>query len=269
MGVLNVTPDSFYDGGSYCDSEHLLMDKIVSSAANMVAQGAAIIDIGGESTRPGASPVSIQEECDRVLPVVERLGQEVDVVLSVDTSTPEVMTGAAGLGVGIINDVRALERPGALEAAIATQLPICLMHMQGTPATMQDNPHYADASRDVREYLQARVNAVLAGAVAAGLSAPQLLLDPGFGFGKTDEHNLALLRGLAELQVLGYPLLVGFSRKSMIGRLLGREPDERLAGSLALAMLSVQRGASIVRVHDVAETRDVLKLLQIIESGSV
>jgi len=229
----------------------------------MVAQGAAFVDVGGESTRPGASPVSVQQECDRVLPVVEALAARVDAVISVDTSTPLVMVESSKLGAGLINDVRALEREGALSAAISTELPICLMHMQGNPRSMQDNPAYDQVVDDVKVYLSQRIACVQKAAAGLGKLAPQIILDPGFGFGKTDEHNLALLRGLPLLLKPGVPLLVGLSRKSMIGRLLGRNVENRLPGSLALAMLAVQNGARIVRVHDVAETLDVIKILEL------
>lgn len=259
MGVLNVTPDSFYDGGRY-----YAQSKDISSALRraeaMVAAGAHFIDIGGESTRPGAEPVSVQEEMDRVLPVVEALGKSIDSIISLDTSSPEVMREGSRLGAGVINDVRALTREGAIEAAYETGLPVCLMHMQGSPKTMQRDPTYDDVINQVREYFQTRMQACRAG----NIGEEKLLLDPGFGFGKKDEHNLALLRRLNELRVNDCPLLVGLSRKSMLGRLLGRETEERLAGSLALAQYALQFGANILRVHDVAETRDVLRLFEFI-----
>ena len=266
MGILNVTPDSFFDGGKHYQSsaqQSLTLDSAIRSAEQMVAQGAAFVDVGGESTRPGASPVSVQQECDRVLPVVEALAARVDAVISVDTSTPLVMVESSKLGAGLINDVRALEREGALSAAISTELPICLMHMQGNPRSMQDNPAYDQVVDDVKVYLSQRIACVQKAAAGLGKLAPQIILDPGFGFGKTDEHNLALLRGLPLLLKPGVPLLVGLSRKSMIGRLLGRNVENRLPGSLALAMLAVQNGARIVRVHDVAETLDVIKILEL------
>lgn len=254
MGVLNVTPDSFSDGGRWLDPE-----LAFRHAMQMVAAGADIIDIGGESTRPGAASVSAREEMERVLPLVGRLRRESDVFLSIDTSTPEVMQAAAAAGADLINDVRALTRDGALAAAAASGLGICLMHMQGTPATMQVAPRYDDVVREVRDWLQTRADACL----AAGIAKERLLLDPGIGFGKTDAHNLSLLRHLPVLAATGYPLLVGVSRKSLLGRLLGRPVDERLAGSLALALLAVQQGAVILRVHDVRETADVLRLWQL------
>ncbi|QFT56243.1 dihydropteroate synthase [Microbulbifer sp. THAF38] len=261
MGVLNTTPDSFSDGGSYYQAGMLDLSLVLRRAEQMLLEGAAIIDVGGESTRPGADPVSEQEELDRVLPVVDAICARLDVVVSVDTSTPAVMREAAVVGAGLINDVRALERDGALEAAAQTGLPVCLMHMQGQPNTMQSAPAYGDVVSEVANYLAGRIEAC----EAAGISREHLLLDPGFGFGKTDAHNLALLRALSQLGPAETPILAGLSRKSMIGRLLQREVEDRLPGSLALAMLAAQRGAKILRVHDVAETVDVLRLQQIID----
>ncbi|WP_043320344.1 dihydropteroate synthase [Microbulbifer sp. HZ11] len=263
MGILNTTPDSFSDGGSYYGDSGLDLDLVLQRAEQMVRDGAAILDIGGESTRPGAAPVSEAEELERVVPVVEAIASRLDVVISVDTSTASVMRDSASAGAGIINDVRALTRPGALDAAAATGLPVCLMHMQGQPGTMQANPEYRDVVCEVRAYLDERLRAC----EQAGIAREKILYDPGFGFGKNDEHNLALLRHLPELAPQGVPILVGMSRKSMIGRLLGREVDERLPGSLALAMLSAQRGAAIIRVHDVAATADVLKLQQLVDTA--
>lgn len=257
MGVLNITPDSFSDGGRWLRDGSADLDELRRVAEAMVAAGAGILDIGGESTRPGADPVSEQEELDRVIPVVEALADCVDVVLSVDTSTPAVMHLAAEHGAGLINDVRALSRPGALEAAAATKLPVCLMHMQGTPVDMQNRPAYRDVVAEVREYLEGRVQACR----DAGIADAQILLDPGFGFGKTVDHNLDLLRNLRNVTDLPFPLVVGLSRKSLIGRLIGRDVGERLAGSLALALLAAQNGASVLRVHDVAQTVDVLRIL--------
>lgn len=259
MGILNTTPDSFSDGGSYYRGEHLALDLVVARARQMLAEGAAIIDVGGESTRPGAAPVSEQEELDRVIPVVERLVVELGALISVDTSHATVICEAAKAGAGMINDVRALRLEGALATAAETGLPVCLMHMQGEPDTMQNQPRYAgDVVAEVGDFLQARVRACEDG----GIDRERILLDPGFGFGKTLEHNLALLRRLPELAQLGFPLLVGLSRKSMLGTLLQREVDDRLAGSLALAMAAAQRGAAIIRVHDVAATVDTLKIQQ-------
>ncbi|WP_444887107.1 dihydropteroate synthase [Microbulbifer sp. JMSA008] len=261
MGVLNTTPDSFSDGGSYYQAGMLDLSLVLRRAEQMLDEGAAIIDVGGESTRPGASPISEQEELDRVLPVVDAICTRLDIVVSVDTSTPTVMREAAKVGAGLINDVRALEREGALEAAAQTDLPVCLMHMQGQPDTMQTSPNYRDVVTEVAHYLAGRIEAC--GAV--GINRERLLLDPGFGFGKTDAHNLALLGALSQLGPVEVPILAGLSRKSMIGRLLQREVEDRLPGSLALAMLAAQRGAKILRVHDVAETVDVLRLQQAVE----
>lgn len=258
MGILNTTPDSFSDGGSYYLGDRLSVDQALFRAEQMLAQGASIIDVGGESTRPGAAVVTEQEELDRVMPVIEALVQQLDALVSVDTSTARVIRESARVGASLINDVRALEREGALQAAVDSRLPVCLMHMQGQPQTMQQQPHYSDVWLDVSGYLQNRAQAC----TAAGIPQDQILLDPGFGFGKTLAHNFTLLRQLPRLQALGYPLLVGMSRKSMIGQLLNRPVDQRLAGSLALALLAAQKGAAIIRVHDVAETVDVLRVLE-------
>lgn len=259
MGVLNVTPDSFYDGGKLHDSHGVLKQRVLKVAEKMVSDGADFLDIGGESTRPGAKVVSEQEEMDRVLPIVEAIAQSIDAVISVDTSSPNLMREAACLGAGLINDVRALERPGAIEAVKESGLPVCLMHMQGMPATMQENPSYSDVVAEVNNYLQLRVDTCL----QAGIAREQIILDPGFGFGKTDNHNIALLKKLELCGNGEFPLLVGMSRKSMIGRLLGRDLADRMPGSLALAMVALRNGASIIRVHDVAETADVVKIFQL------
>ncbi|MGB1061031.1 MAG: dihydropteroate synthase [Alcanivorax sp.] len=251
MGVLNVTPDSFSDGGRF-----FCKDEALAQARLMVEQGAAIIDIGGESTRPGAAPVSEQEELDRVVPVIEALAGAIDAVVSVDTSTPAVMREAAAAGAGMINDVRALERPGALECVKNTALPVCLMHMQGQPESMQNNPRYQDVLNDVYTYLQARLEAC----GSAGIAPERIVLDPGFGFGKTLQHNLSLLKHLDQFTKLECPMLVGMSRKSMIGAVLDKPVAERLHGSVAAALIAVQSGAAIVRVHDVAPTVDALKV---------
>ncbi|MCC5884086.1 MAG: dihydropteroate synthase [Halomonas sp.] len=252
MGILNVTPDSFSDGG-----RHVALDDALRHAERMLAEGAAIIDVGGESTRPGSQPVSTQEEFDRVVPVVERLVRELDALVSVDTSNPEVMREAASLGAGMINDVRALTRDGALEAALGTGLPVCLMHMQGEPQDMQHAPYYDEPIEDaVAGYLASRV----AACEAVGLRRERLLLDPGFGFGKSVEHNLRLLNRMERLTDLGLPLLVGMSRKSMIGKVLGRPVEERLPGGLALASLAIERGARILRVHDVGPVMDAVNM---------
>lgn len=256
MGILNTTPDSFSDGGRLYRAGHLDLDRALRCAEAMVAGGAALLDIGGESTRPGAALVSEAEEMDRVLPLVEKIAAALDVVISVDTSSPTLMREAAARGAGLINDVRALQRPGALQAAAATGLPVCLMHMRGEPGSMQDDPRYADVIAQVAEFLRQRVSAC----EEAGIPAHKLLLDPGFGFGKSLAHNLTLLRRLDELAGPGFPLLVGLSRKSMIGKLIDREVGERLPASLALAVMAAERGAAIVRCHDVAATADALAM---------
>jgi len=265
MGILNVTPDSFSDGGHLYSQSTLSLDKAVKHAEQMLADGASIIDIGGESTRPGAAEVSLQEEMDRVLPVLERLSAEVDVVTSIDTSSPELMREAAQLGAGIINDVRALGREGALEAAAATGLPVCVMHMQGSPATMQRAPSYDDVVAEVLDFLRQQIERC----AAAGIDRSQVIVDPGFGFGKTLEHNLLLLQQMDRLLELGVPVLSGTSRKSMIGNLLNREPDQRLAGGLATVVLAVERGARIIRVHDVAATVDAVRMTEAVLAQSV
>jgi dihydropteroate synthase len=252
MGVLNVTPDSFSDGGRYGS-----VSEATRQAERMAGAGAAIIDIGGESTRPGAAPVSEAEELERVIPVIEALVQAgLGVPLSVDTSKPAVMRAAVVAGAGMINDVRALREPGALEAARDCGVPVCLMHMQGEPRSMQDAPTYADVVEDVCGFLSGRVDACL----AAGIDRGRLLLDPGLGFGKNLEHNLKLLKHLDQLTELGPPLLVGLSRKRMIGELLDAPVDRRLFGSVAGAVLAAWQGASIVRVHDVGPTVEALKV---------
>jgi len=265
MGILNVTPDSFSDGGRLYSANELSLDMALQQAGKMVAAGATIIDVGGESTRPGAEPVSVQEELDRVIPVVEKIVAELDVVISIDTSSAEVITAGAAAGAGLINDVRALQREGALEAAARTDLPICLMHMQGEPKTMQQQPGYDDVVEDISEFLRQRI----AACEAAGISSERLILDPGFGFGKTLEHNLTLLNRLEDMHRYGLPLLVGTSRKSMIGNVLNREPEQRLAGSLATVALAVYKGAHILRVHDVAETVDVVRMTEAVKQEKV
>jgi dihydropteroate synthase len=264
MGVINTTPDSFSDGATLYRGDALDVDLALSRAASMAAGGAALLDIGGESTRPGASPVGEHEEMDRVLPLVERIAAELDVVISVDTSTPRLMTEAAALGAGLINDVRALRRQGALEAAAASGLSVCLMHMQGEPGSMQDAPCYDDVVADVSGFLEQRVVAC----ARAGIPGERLLLDPGFGFGKSLAHNMQLLRGLPRIARIGPPLLVGLSRKSMIGKVLGREVDDRLPGSLALAVLAAERGAAIIRTHDVTATADAVAMWVAMEESA-
>ncbi len=262
MGIVNVTPDSFSDGGTLFAAQKLSVEQAVGRARQMVVDGASIIDVGGESTRPGAAPVSQQEEMDRVLPVVERLQTELDVIVSVDTSSPAVMTAAAAAGAGLINDVRALGREGALQAAAATGLPVCLMHMQGQPATMQAAPCYDDVLDEVSGFLMARVGACQ----AAGIDGAQIILDPGFGFGKSLQHNLRLLNNLQALQALGLPVLLGTSRKSMIDQVLHRAVNDRLAGSLATVAFGVLKQAAIFRVHDVKETVDVVRMCEAVLS---
>jgi len=249
MGVLNVTPDSFSDGGRYAT----LHDALAHARA-MAAEGAAIIDVGGESTRPGAEPVGLQQELERVIPLSEILHAEVDVAMSIDTMKPEVMRAAVAAGAGLVNDVLALQSPGALQAVAATGAAVCLMHMQGTPRTMQVEPHYDDVVAEVQAFLLQRVQAC----VDAGIARERLVLDPGFGFGKSLQHNLDLLAGLPRLAGHGLPVLAGLSRKAILGRLLGRSVEHRLAGSLALATIAVQRGARIIRTHDVAPTCDAV-----------
>lgn len=258
MGILNVTPDSFSDGGRYA-----LKDAALKHAESMVRAGATLLDVGGESTRPGARAVSPTEELERVAPVVEAIARELDVVISVDTSTPAVIREVARLGAGLINDVRSLRRDGALDAALDSGLPVCLMHMRGEPGDMQDDPQYTDVTTEVCDFLAQR----MAECVAAGIKAERIVLDPGFGFAKTLEHNLSLFRHLERLHALGRPLLVGVSRKTMIGKVLGREVNERLYGSLALAALAVAKGAQIIRVHDVAETVDVVRMIAAVQSA--
>jgi len=252
MGVLNVTPDSFSDGGRF-----LSPAAAIEQGLRLAAEGAALIDVGGESTRPGAAPVSVAEELARVVPVVRALSQRTTAVISVDTSKPQVMQAAAAAGAGLINDVRALREPGALAAARASGCAVCLMHMQGEPGTMQQAPSYRDVLAEVQAFLGERVDACL----AAGLQPDQLLIDPGFGFGKTFEHNLTLLRGLAELARADVPLAVGLSRKALLGKLTGRAAHERLYGSVALAVIAALHGARLIRAHDVAATVDALKVV--------
>ncbi|HEX4970324.1 MAG TPA: dihydropteroate synthase [Steroidobacteraceae bacterium] len=251
MGVLNVTPDSFSDGGRYAH-----VDAAVAHALRMIAEGAALIDIGGESTRPGAQAVDADEEIRRVVPVIEALAARAKVLISVDTSKPAVMIAAVRAGATLINDVRALREPGALEAAAASGAAVCLMHMQGEPRTMQVDPRYGDVVAEVRDFLHARAERCM----AAGIARDRLVLDPGIGFGKRLEHNLALLAALPALVALGWPVLVGVSRKSMFDALLGRAVDERVAGGVAMATAAVLSGASIVRTHDVAPTVDAVKV---------
>lgn len=250
MGIVNVTPDSFSDGG-----RHLGRDAALTHAHRLLEEGADILDIGGESTRPGSLPVSVQEELDRVMPVIEGL-QGMPIPVSVDTAKPEVMRAAMAAGASMVNDIAALQQPGALGAVAESKAAVCLMHMKGAPQTMQVQPHYGDVVREVKDFLRERI----AAAEAAGIARECIVVDPGFGFGKTLEHNLILLRELGAFQELGVPVLAGLSRKSMLGKITGQEVEHRLAASLAAALLAVQRGASIVRVHDVRETADMLKI---------
>jgi dihydropteroate synthase len=257
MGILNITPDSFSDGGELMSgSGQVALPKVLQRAEAMLTAGAAILDVGGESTRPGARAVSSQEELDRVLPVVEAIKNNFDVIISVDTSNPELMSQCADCGAGLINDVRALSREGALSAASNSGLPVCLMHMQGSPEDMQEAPDYTDVIDDISNYLAARVTACN----DAGIDNDRIILDPGFGFGKTLAHNFELLSRLDELQRLDLPFLVGVSRKRMIGTITGREEKDRVPGSIAASVIGVMKGARIVRTHDVAETMDALKI---------
>jgi dihydropteroate synthase len=251
MGILNITPDSFSDGGVFLSPENA-----IAQALRMVEEGADIIDVGGESTRPGARPVSAQEEMDRVLPVVEALHARIPLPVSIDTSKPEVMRAAVAAGAGFINDVQALRADGALAAATELNVPVCLMHMRGEPRTMQDKPEYANVVGEVRDFLKERLDACM----NAGIPASRLVVDPGFGFGKTLEHNIELLRGLKKLHGLGAAVLVGLSRKSMIGKALGLPLEQRLHASVALAVMAAQQGARIVRVHDVGPTVEALRM---------
>lgn len=257
MAVINVTPDSFSDGGSYFRDGGVQLDALLRQVDAAVTEGATLIDIGGESTRPGAAAVSEGEELARVVPAVEAIARRFDVVISVDTSSPAVMRDATAAGAGLINDVRALQREGAVAAAAATGLPVCLMHMRGEPDTMQQRPQYQDVVEEVEVFLQARVEAC----ALAGIGPERLLLDPGFGFGKTLAHNLSLFDSLPQLCALGFPVLVGVSRKSMVGDITGRAVDQRMPGSITLAALAAERGAAIIRAHDVRETADALAVV--------
>jgi dihydropteroate synthase len=258
MGVLNVTPDSFSDGGRFVAHASAL-----EHARSMIAEGAAIIDIGGESTRPGASPADAAEELQRVIPIIEALRRESPVFISVDTSKPEVMRAAVAAGADIINDVRALAESGALEAAAASNAGLCLMHMLGEPRTMQDAPHYDNVVEDVSSFLAARMRACR----DAGVDTARLTIDPGFGFGKTTAHNLVLLKNLAALEALGAPIVVGLSRKSMLAKITGRAVESRIFGSVALAAIAVLNGARIVRAHDVAATWDAVRVASAVGMG--
>ncbi len=259
MGIVNVTPDSFSDGGDLYANAQLDLSKTLSVIEKMLNDGADIIDIGGESTRPGASSVSAQQELDRVLPVLESVIERFDTLVSVDTSTAVVMAEAAKKGASLINDVRALTREGALASAAMTQLPVCLMHMQNQPQTMQNEPTYTDVVTEVLAFLAERKNSCM----TAGIDSKKIILDPGFGFGKTLAHNLTLFSAIDQFVGTGHPVLVGVSRKAMIGQMLGLEhTEQRLMGSVALALLAAQRGAAILRVHDVLETKHAIDVWQ-------
>jgi len=258
MGILNVTPDSFSDGGHYN-----IVSRAVERAKQMVEEGAAIIDVGGESTRPGAAPVALEDELQRVIPVIEALHTAVEVPVSVDTRKPGVMQAAVAAGAGLINDVTALQAPGAIELAARLAVPVCLMHMQGTPDSMQDQPHYEDVVLEVQGFLVSRARACQQG----GIARENILLDPGFGFGKTSQHNLQLLRNMERLVATGFPLLVGLSRKSMIGHIMGLPVDKRLYPGIALAVLAVWQGAAIVRCHDVRATVEAIHMCQAVRDG--
>lgn len=253
MGIVNVTPDSFSDGGRFFSA-----DKALEQARKLVADGAGVIDIGGESTRPGSEPVPVDEEIRRVLPAIEAITAELDVPVSIDTMKAEVMRAAVEAGAGIINDVNALRGENALATAAQLNVPVCLMHMQGTPQNMQKSPHYEDVVGEVIDFLQHRIDAC----EQAGIARRNLILDPGFGFGKKARHNLRLMKHLSRLTALGYPVLVGVSRKSIIGAMLNTSVDERLAGSLSLASIAVWQGARIIRSHDVKETVQAVKLAE-------
>lgn len=251
MGVLNITPDSFSDGGCFIAPE-----KALKRAREMVAEGAAIIDVGGESSRPGAKPVALEDELERVLPVIRAIAAELPVSISVDTSKPEVMRAAVAAGATMINDIRALAAEGAVEAVRELGAIVCLMHMQGVPKDMQQSPHYEDVVAEVGAFLEQRV----AACVEAGIPRQKILIDPGFGFGKSLAHNLKLLANLGQFVATGVPVLVGISRKSMLGALTGRDAAERDAAGIAAAMIAAEQGVSIIRTHDVAPTVDALKV---------
>lgn len=259
MGVLNITPDSFSDGGRYT-----VESNAIAQAEAMVLDGAAIIDIGGESTRPGAQPVSVEEELGRVIPVIKGIRSNSTVMISIDTSKPEVMQQAVDAGANLVNDVYALRRAGAVEMVASLNVPVCLMHMQDDPATMQIKPTYQQVVDDVKAFFTERLKAC----EAAGITREKVLLDPGFGFGKTLQHNLSLLANLTEFEAFGCPLVVGLSRKSMWGELLGKEVNQRVSASVNAALLAIVNGASIVRVHDIAETRDALKIYNAVNNAN-
>ena len=251
MGILNVTPDSFSDGGRFA-----MLDSAVLHALQMQKEGARVIDIGGESTRPGAMAISLDEELERVIPIIEKIREHSDVAVSIDSSKPEVMQAAINAGANLVNDVNALQNEGAVAVCAKAQIPVCLMHRKGEPQTMQVNPQYADVVEEVKQYLLRRV----AVCVDTGISKKNIIIDPGFGFGKSLENNLSLLKGVTEFCALGYPVLIGVSRKSMFGQLLGKDVNERMLASTSAVVIAYQKGARFFRVHDVAETCDALKL---------
>lgn len=253
MGILNVTPDSFSDGGRYSQ-----IDSALRHANEMIQAGATIIDIGGESTRPGAADVSVDEELDRVIPIAEAIAKNFEIWVSVDTSKPEVMRESNRVGVHLINDIRALQEPGAIEAALETGLPVCLMHMQGMPRNMQHEPRYQDIVAEVDEFFSHHIERC----VNTGIDKNKILLDPGFGFGKNLKHNYQLLSHLSEFHHFGLPLLVGMSRKSMIGQLLNAPPEQRVIGSVTCAVIAAMQGAQIIRVHDVKETAEAMRVVE-------
>ena len=261
MGIVNVTPDSFSDGGKYAAT-----NLAIAHALKLVEEGASVLDIGGESTRPNATPVSLQQELDRVIPVIESLASQVNIPISIDTYKPQVMQAAIAAGASMVNDVRALQEEGAIAVVAHTNVGLCLMHMQGTPQTMQNNPHYINVVNDVKSFLQARLQA----SIDAGCRASSILLDPGFGFGKTREHNIMLLQNLSSLTDLGQPLLVGLSRKSVLGQIstghiTGNDVDDRLYASIAASVIAAMKGAKILRVHDVKATVEALRIVSAIQ----
>ena len=255
MGIVNVTPDSFSDGGKFAAT-----NLAIEHALKLAEEGVDILDIGGESTRPNATPVSLQEELDRVIPVIKGLIKQINIPISIDTYKPQMMQAAIAAGASMVNDVRALQEDGALEVVAKSNVGVCLMHMQGTPQTMQQNPHYSDVVNDVKEFLAARLQA----SIYAGVAKKRILLDPGFGFGKTREHNISLLQNLESFANLGQPLLVGLSRKSVLGQVTGNDVNARLYASIAASVLAAQKGARILRVHDVKATVEALKIVSAI-----
>lgn len=260
MGIINTTPDSFSDGGSF-----LTHDKALEHARKLIDEGADILDIGGESTRPGAADVSLEEEISRTIPLIESIRSFSDIAISIDTSKAEVMRAASAAGVNMINDVWALRREGAMQAAVDSGLPVCLMHMQGSPDNMQQNPEYESVVKEVKRFLHDRLFA----AQAAGIKKHNLIIDPGFGFGKTLDQNYQLLKALPEFVEMGYPVLVGMSRKSMVGQVLDKPVDQRLYGSVSAAVISAMQGAHIIRVHDVTETRQALAIVQTLKQTTI